>query len=297
MPALYTHYDFGQKVLNKLSKKQQKEIIENIDYYNMFNQGFDNLYYHFKWNYYRELGNKAHKKNIDIFFNSLIAYIKNNNLQNDSQLTNMIYGFINHYTLDTLLHPFINYQVKKLGIPHTKIEFIIDSHIVANTNGKFYKTLIPKIKFKKELINLLNYVFENVHNEKNIGKIFNQSHNNGYYLYRYFIYDKYGIKTFIYKIIDFLLPFKKFKLSQNTFYTPKFDERLINSENQIWYHPNSSKETYNYSFNELINIALKISIKLNKDAYKVIHNKKDKEELINNIKLINLQNIQALLKK
>jgi len=62
MPALHTHYEFGQEVLKKLNKKIQKEINTNISYYNMFNQGFDNLYYHFRWKYYRIFGIRAHKK-------------------------------------------------------------------------------------------------------------------------------------------------------------------------------------------------------------------------------------------
>lgn len=297
MPALYTHYEFGQTVLNKLNKNVKKEINSSMTYYNMFNQGWDNLYYHHKWNYYKNLGTRAHNKNIDKFFKFIFEFIKNNNLEKNNDLVNMIYGFINHYTLDTILHPFINYQVKNLNITHTKIEFMIDNKIRTNNKGSFFKTLIPKLKFNNVMIDILDYVFEKSHKEKNIGKVFNRSHNNGYYLYRYFINDKRGIKTFIYKIIDFLLPFKKLKFHQNTFYTKKFEDKILNKEKLIWHHPSNKHETYNYSLEELYNIALKISIKLNNDAYKVLNNKKDLNKLIDDIKLINLQNIQELLLK
>ena len=51
MSALHTHYKHGNDVLKKLYKKQQLEINTNNNYYNMFNQGFDNLYYYlFNWN-------------------------------------------------------------------------------------------------------------------------------------------------------------------------------------------------------------------------------------------------------
>ncbi|MBE6156459.1 MAG: hypothetical protein E7161_01805 [Firmicutes bacterium] len=297
MPALYTHYEFGQRVLKKLNKKVQKEINKNISYYNMFNQGFDNLYYHFRWKYYRNFGILAHKKNIDKFFEGIFKYIENNNLKDNGELTNMIYGFINHYTLDTLIHPFINYQVAHLNVPHTKIEFMLDSQMRNSNKNSIYKILIPKLKFKSELINLLNYVFETAHNKKNIGKVFNRSHNNGYYIYRYFINDRFGIKTFLYKIIDFLTPFKDIKLHQNTFYTKNFDDRIFNKDKFIWHHPNNIKETYNYSFAELYDISLKIYINLNNDAYKVLHGKKDVTDFIDTIKLINLKNIATLLKK
>ena len=296
MPALHTHYKFGQDVLNKLNKKLQNNIKSNIGYYNMFNQGFDNLYYYLtNWKYYRTFGIQAHKHNIDLFFENIFNFIKDNKLENNSEITNIIYGFINHYTLDTLLHPYINYQVKNLNIPHTKIEFMLDSNLTNDNSSSFYKILIPKMKFPNKLIELLNEAFEKTYKEKNVGKIFNKSHNLGYYIYRYFINDKYGIKTFLYKIIDFIIPKKDIKFSKNTFYSKQFDERLLNSEKNIWNHPNNKIETYNYSFNELYNLAIEICTKLNNDAYEVLNNRKDLEELINNIKSINLKNIQKLL--
>lgn len=297
MPALFTHYEFGQRVLNKLNKNAQDDIKTNIEYYNMFNQGFDNLYYHFKWTYYKNLGIKAHKENVNVFFEHLITYIKENNLENDSKITNMVYGFINHYILDTLIHPFVNYQVQNLKISHTKIEFMLDSKIKNNNKGKIYKVLIPKLKFNKNLTTLISYLFENVHKEKNIGKVFKKSHNNSYYLYRYFITDNYGIKSLFYKLVDFILPFKKFKFSENTFHIRKFDERILNNKKEIWNQPNDKKEQYNYSYEELYNIALKVCIKLNNDAYKVIHNKMDLNVLINKISFIDLKNTQQLLQK
>jgi len=297
MPALFTHYKFGQDVLKKLNKNLQKEIKNSIDYYNMFNQGFDNLYYHFNWNYYKSFGIKAHKTNISNFFENILIYIKENNLQNNNTITNFLYGFINHYTLDTLLHPYINYQVQELNIPHTKIEFMLDSQIDLNFQTNKYKVLIPKLNFEKELQKFINIVFEKTYNEKNIGKIFNKSHTNGYYLYRYFITDKYGIKTFLYKIIDILIPFKKFKLSKNTFYIKTFDERLLNKEKNIWNKPNNKLEQYKYSYDELYNICLKICIKLNNNINYILKNNKEIDEIINMIKLIDLKNIQQLLEQ
>ena len=205
MPAVYTHYLFGQKVLKKLNKTLQKEILENINYYNMFNQGFDNLYYYpFKWSYYRNLGIRSHKKKVDLFFKNAILYIKDHNLDNNSIYTNMIYGIINHYTLDTIIHPFINYQVTNINIPHTNIEFMLDGYYYLNNNqekwrGKIYQTLIPKLKFDNNLLELLNHSYLTTHNEKNIGYIFQKSHNIGYYAYRYFINTYFKLINFLYK--------------------------------------------------------------------------------------------------
>ena len=295
MSALYTHYKFGNDVLEKLSNHQQKTIKKEIKYYNMFNQGFDNLYYYLpKWKYYRNFGINAHKKKVALFFEELVLYIKENKLENDSIITSMLYGIINHYTLDTLIHPYINYQVKNLDIPHTKIEFMLDGRL---KDIATYQILIPKLKFNKNLINTIDTLFEHVHNEKNIGKIFNISHNLGYYVYRYFINDKTGIKTAIYRLIDFLIPFKDIKFYQNTFYTKKIDERILNTDKENWHHPNNKNDLYNYSYDQLYEVAINIATKTNKLAYQVLSNKKNCSELIKTIKLIDLKNIPELLKR
>lgn len=296
MPALFTHYKFGQDLLNNIDDKLKQEITNNILYYNMFNQGFDNLFYYpIHWQYYKNFAITAHKKHITKFFTNMIQYILDNNLTNNSDITNMVYGFINHYTLDTIIHPFINYQVKNLNIPHTKIEFTLDSRINTNFDTHIYKEVIPRLHFSKDLKKLIDYVFETTYQEKNIGKIFNKSHNNDYYVYRYFVNDKNGFKTNMYKVVDFILHNKGFRLQDNTFYVKEFNEEILNSDNLKWHHPNNKKEIYNYSYEELYDYCLLISTKLNTLAYNVIHNNGDLNNLINLISKIDLKNIQEFL--
>ncbi len=300
MPTLYTHYEFGQTVLNNLNGDVQKEIKENINYYNMFNQGFDNIYYYlFRWIHYRKFGIYAHKHNIDLFFKNIILFIQNNNLENDSKLTTMFYGFLNHYTLDTLMHPLINYQVSNLKIPHTKLEYMLDYEYYQELNsekwnGKLYRTLIPKVKFDKNLLNLINYSFFHTYQEKNIGLIFKRSHSFGYYIHRYFIYDKWGLKSKFYQIIDLFSKKNAFKFSQNTFYIKKFDQRILNEDKNEW---NRGKEKYNYSMPEIYEYSLQICINLNNLAYEIIHNQKDIEPLLEKIRKISLKNMPLLLEK
>lgn len=296
MPTLYTHYKFGLDVLNNLDKDISKKINSNISYYNMFNQGWDNLYYYFKkLNYYKKLGVKSHKNNIDVFFINLFNYIKENKLTNDY---NIVYGFINHYILDTLLHPLINYNVKYLNIPHTKIEYMIDSYLFKKNNnikwnGKIYKTLIPKLKFDYNLKQMLNKTFKITYNEDNIANIFYHSHNNAYYLYRYFICDIHCIKKSLYKFID-LFNRSNFKFSKHTFNFKDFDKRILNLENNSWHHPQNKQEKYSYSFLDLYNISLSIAVKLNTLAYNILNNNGNKDEFIVLLNSISLQNISEL---
>ena len=295
MATIYTHYKFGQDTINLLSSELQNKINKEITYYNIFNQGFDNLYYYHKnWFYYRTFGASCHTKNIINFFDTFIKYIKSKRLQNNSVITNAIHGILNHYILDTIIHPYINYQVDNLKIPHAKIEFMYDYYLSTKDNTKWnknaFKTIVPKIKFTNELINCLDYIFYQTHQEKNIGKIFNISHNNSCFIYKIFIVDMHNYKTKLYKIIDIILPFKKLKLSEITFNT-KFDERILNKNKLNWHHNKYPDEIYNYSLDELYNNALNISVLLNEKLDLVINNKLDKKEFLNLLKKVKLQNI------
>ena len=295
MPALFTHYKLGQDVLNNTKKEIKDEIQTNIKYYNMFNQGWDNLYYHFpKWDYYKHVGYMSHDQKVRNFFKNAIEYIKNNNLENNSKYTNLVYGIINHYIMDTIIHPYINYQVKNLNINHTKIEYMLDNWIRNDKSNKIYKTIIPTIKFDKDYISFINYIYKSTYNLDNMGKVWNRSHNNGYILYRYFINDKYGIKSFLYRIVD-LFSLSKFKFHENTFRINMFDNRLLNKDNNEWNHPKNKSENYNYGYEELYNYTLKICIKLNSIIYDIFHNNKDINILLNYIDKINIKNIRELL--
>ena len=297
MPTLYTHYSLGNEVLNKVNKKLKTSVLENKKYYDMFNQGFDNLfYYHFKWSYYRKFAVKAHKNKIEEFFTNTICYLKENNLIDNSICTNFLYGFINHYTLDTIMHPLINYQKKALNIPHTKIEYMFDGYLLKfyhdTWHNSIYQTLIPKVKFDKTLINLIDNVFMTTHHVNKIGKIFKKSHRNGYYIHRYFICDNKKIKHPLYHFIDILTPKKDIRLCENTFCLQEYDNNILNAEHKPWLFEDN---TYNYSLTDLYNAGIKIATKLNNLAFQVLHNQKEITELITLISKIHVKNIQELL--
>ena len=171
---------------------------------------------------------------------------------------------------------------------------MLDSKIRDNKSNSIYETLIPKIKFDKDYRNFINYIYKNTYNIENMGKVWNKSHNTSYILYRYFINDKIGIKTFFYKIVD-IFNKSKFKLHQNAFRLNKFDERILNKDKNTWHHPRFRDQVYDYNFEELYNYSLTICIKMNALIYDVLHNKKDINTLLDYIEKIKIQNIQELL--
>ena len=297
MPTLFTHHKIGDETYKKLNKNLKKEIENSRKYYDMFNQGWDNLFFYpYKWKKTKDFAIYAQTNQVDEFFKNLVLYIKNNHLENNSDLCTMVYGFINHYTADTIIHPFINSQEKKLGIKHGKLEFSIDTKIRENIKGRDFKLCIPKLKFNNNLLDLIDVTFLSTYNKKNIGKIFNKSHNVSYYAHRYLFFDRFGIKTFLFKIFDFITPFKSIKVHENTYYYKTFDKRILNPQKYEWIDVDTNLK-YKYSFHELYENTINICIKVNELAYRVLHEDEDINKLIDLIKMIDIENILKLLKK
>ena len=197
MPSIYTHYVFARDVKNKLPKKIQNIIEEKFNYYVMFSQSFDNLYYYNflsfkKGKHIRSLGSYAHRHKTNKYFKNIIEYIINNNLQKDPEVLAYLFGSLNHYVSDSIIHPYISYrtgrysksrkdETKKYKGIHTNTEIRIDAYYYnKDTNKdykkfKIYKDFITKLNFSKHLKDTINYTFKETFNVDNMGNIFNKS--------------------------------------------------------------------------------------------------------------------------
>ena len=182
-----------------------------------------------------------------------------------------LYGSINHYICDTTMHPYVNYLSEtaqdKIGM-HTKLEFEIDAYYYGKiTNKPFYKyditkDLLKKTKFTKRLKNCMNEVYKRTYNQDNLGEIYEKSYNQSSTLFKLGMLDKFGIKKFIYKILDiFSIPFG-FKCSYVSFYIKNIDTSFLNIDKKEWFNPYAKEITSNLSWNELMNFAKDKSIKI-----------------------------------
>ena len=165
MPALYTHNIFAKKIYMNLNPKIKNTFKTKKNLYEIFSQSFDFLYY---YNFLslkpgkkiRKFGRYCHRNKTQAYLINMISYIKKNKLYNKSDILAYLYGSINHYVLDTIMHPYINYLSKlpKNNIAmHTKIEFDIDAYYYETISNKpFYKydisnDLLKKTSFSKRL--------------------------------------------------------------------------------------------------------------------------------------------------
>lgn len=144
MPAIGTHYLFGQDVYRLLMKKNLKiaEIIKNNKKdYNLGLQGPDPLFYFrpYSKNYVTEYGSEIHQLGGYLFLDDALAVLKKERLKRDvfpeypndfDRILAYILGFINHYTLDAAAHPIINELAEHNIINHMKLEAELDREML-----------------------------------------------------------------------------------------------------------------------------------------------------------------------
>lgn len=309
MPSIYVHTMFSRDVKNKLDKKTQELINQKEQFYKMFSQSFDNLYYYNflslrKGKDIRGFGTYCHRNNTQKYLFNIINYIKDNNLKDNAEVMCYLYGSLNHYAADSIIHPFIYYktgryssarkeQTKKyIGI-HADTELRLDAYFYEKETSqsfkkyKIYNDLYRKLTFSKDLKNAIDYVFEKTYSKKNMGNIFNKSYNQSNLVYKLLMYDPYGIKLFCYKIMDYLSPNKTKKIASFCLHKEPIEESFFNNKHNHWCYPIDMDLISDESFDDVYKKAIKRAVELIKATNKYISNKLSEEELLNSIKNYN----------
>ena len=275
MPATYTHHTFTKDVYKVLDINIKEKLKDDVDTFNLFGKSFDILYFSNS-----KIGHYAHNHNSNLYFLNIVKYIRNNKLYNNSQVLAYLYGSICHYVLDSTIHPYVFYKTglhipkdsktRKYKGKHNYMEYMIDAIIYEDRyNKKIYKAnlakeMFPKIKFSKELNNTINYAFLESFNFRNVYKYFIRGHKN----YRF------GIKYFIYKILDFFKASKKRVFANVCYFIKKLDYTVLNLEHKKWYYPVDKKISYHYSLHDLYDVSIEKARKI----INLLDNALDKEE-------------------
>lgn len=239
MADIITHVCFAREIKDKINCNNS--IIS-------YSLGPDVFYFNFR---YKKYGKVIHRKCVYDFFKNYIMYIKNNNLMNNDLIMGSLYGFISHYVLDRNIHNYISNN--RL---HRKYEMSISKIILekSNYNNKIYNLiLINKSKIIKEL---LNSVFYDTFNYKNCGNIYLKSQKKVKRIYKFFRYDRYGLKKKLYKILDKI--FNK-NISDSSFYNI---ENIVDNNNVINIYNDSMDECILFinTINEIIYKDIDINI-------------------------------------
>lgn len=297
-----THAYFARDIYKKLDKNIKEKLDNSDENLKTYGQGHDIFYFYYSFNLkkankIRKEAKRFHRKETRNFFLNMVKYIKENNLENDSQSLSFLYGYICHYVLDSTIHPYVIYKggifdkkkkdTYKYNSGHSNIETYIDSYMISvNENlkpGKFknYKFCFNNTK-NDNLIKLINYTFETTYNLKNASKYFFRSIKIMKKLYHLMRYDPYKIKYLIYSLFD-KISSKKIKKARPISYAVNLDNNIyyLNLNHKKWTHPRYNNEIYTDSFLDLYNKAINETLRIINGVNEVLFNDKDLEYLNN----------------
>lgn len=294
MPLITTHNYFAKDVFNKSKKEITDTFHEKQNLYELFAQGFDPFIFYefFKLKKY-DLQEYCHYNKTDTFFLNFIKHVKKNNLQNNPSVLASLYGHITHYMLDSTAHPYIVYKTGeyrkekpktlKYNGKHNKMEMEIDAYLYEQRehkpfkNFKIHKHLITKEKFDKELLKLLNEVYQETFPIPNGGNKYQKGCKNMYYAYKFLIVDQTGIKKFFYHLFDKITPKKEGVYENYSNHITNIDTTILNNNHHTWYNPWNNKPSTK-SFFDLYNDALENCLVLFEATHNFLHDKITEEE-------------------
>ena len=136
MPGFRTHYLLGNETLSAINNSKAQHMINSHRHaFNAGLQGPDIFFYAFPSHiiHKENVGIILHKKSVLDFFINLID-ARNSLITSDAKRIADAYilGFIGHYTLDTVTHPYVHYRTKKTLV--TDERHLFASHLQLETD-------------------------------------------------------------------------------------------------------------------------------------------------------------------
>lgn len=253
MPNYKTHSIHGEKILPQIILKApvSKEDMK------LFCMGPDTL---IATDY--KLFELQHVKDTRNYFKTLIKLIKKNKLQDDGEVMAFLYGQIDHFILDMIMHPLIYYMTEEMPRehlldPHGLVEGLIDDYVMwkfeRNDEVYYHKNKITNHK----LIKLINDSYKRVYNANNISL----KYSFGMILIN--IYDSLirRDKLFLAKYI-----MKLINLGDISYHNDyKLALPYLNLEHEIWLDPETG-ESHQESFDNLWNKACEVALETIQDV-------------------------------
>ena len=270
MPATITHAFFANDVYDILPD----EIAEKLDLQRlkMFGQSADsfmfyNLFSLLPGKEIRKFQGYFHEHDSQTFFITLLKYIKYNQIDDIDTYTYLV-GTICHYVLDSTIHPYVVYKTGKFDKKkpntykynniHAFMETFIDNDMVRRRfkcnpyTFNFINYCFDTKPFSKDLEKAINYTFYNTFKRRGMSKIYYKSLKQMKWALRLFRKDRFGIKRFIYQLVDTFTPRRCYRFEAISYHYPLKDiHNYLNNDHQTWRHPCIYDQTSDESFIDL----------------------------------------------
>lgn len=258
MPNYKTHSIHGEIILPNIDKKIEIKK-ENLKFFCI---GPDSM---ITTNY--KLFDYQHYNKVKQYFETLLKLIKKNKLQDNSIVMSFLYGQLDHYILDIIMHPLVYYMtqdISKTNVldPHSIIEMWIDDYVLQKF-GKDGTHSYKKLNINdNNLKKIINNLYKDVYNDN-------------------FVYTKYKYGIKIINIFDILIRKNGIKIAPlitkllnigDITYHDNFDKVLpyLNLNNEIWYNPETGVISEE-SFDDLWKKSLEESLETIEDVNKYLY--------------------------
>lgn len=269
-----TYTYFTLDTYDKLSIRSKELLIDKKEYLKVFSLGNTPLLYSndnkIKSFYDYFINNK-----VDLFFETLINYIKYNDYMYNDLVMAYLYSNLANYILSTTLNPYIIY---KSGLDNKKISYYLDNYLVSiNENINPYKFKCYDFCFNlgdvnKDFIEVINFTYKEVFNINDFyNSYYVNSVNNMKKYYKKYLYDPNGIKK---------------SLNKNILtYHIKNNRDYLNLNHNTWYNPTTKRPKHTESFIDLYVKALDKVSNIIQDINKYLYYGEDINisELIGNL--------------
>ena len=253
MPSYKTHAIHSEIILPKMNNR----VYVNKEDIKAYSMGPDAL---ILTDY--NLFELQHVKSTRRYFKTLIKLIKQNKLQDNSEAMAFLYGQIDHFILDMIMHPLIYYMTENMPKenlldPHAIVENLIDDYVVQkfdrNDDVYYHKTIIND----RKLIKIINNAYYKVYHSKNISF-------------------KYSMGMILINIYDSLIRRDKFFLAKSVMKLINFGDvsyhsdykkvlPYLNLEHDIWLNPETGEES-RASFDNLWEKASEVALETIQDV-------------------------------
>lgn len=149
MADFATHFIMGGLVLSQ-PEVDADFIMANRTAFNWGLQGPDLLYFYSPMRLSRQLHNAGtllHKKDTEGVMHELARYVMRCPEPFRNTAKSYFYGFICHYALDSLIHPYVNYHTRRITdkTGRLRVHMKIESHISASVSA-YYKLMTDKLR-------------------------------------------------------------------------------------------------------------------------------------------------------
>ena len=292
MPGFVTHYLFGVDAYKKIKTDSiRMNLKKNHSAYSLGLQGPD-IFFFYLPSYLlhkQNIGDLAHRKDTGAFFSYLLEsrilfdgkpkYLK----IADAYIT----GFIGHYILDSIVHPYV-YAFTKYNPDkapknseyfgqHAYFETEIDNELLYLKKGltpsNFRQDSVIRLsKMQKKVITkMLTYAYTNTYSNITVYNSHIKSAIHWMVMGTRLMHDPSGQKKVVVRFVEKVLFDRPFISAMMASDHHKFVLNCFNLNNKTWIHP-WTKEKSNESFFDLYEKALSIYTKKIVSYYQLVHN-------------------------